>query len=117
MVANMEIAVVDRMAALLKTRGINPGDTVGVFTTNSPEMVITLYALSKLGAVSAMINTNLRGNMHLSTSTSKNKKNHHTNPPTSIQTTHSPTASMSQAPNQSFQPPIYRNTSSSTSLT
>ncbi|OGE53749.1 hypothetical protein PENARI_c007G11005 [Penicillium arizonense] len=52
--------LVDRMAALLKTRGINPGDTVGVFTTNSPEMVITLYALSKLGAVSAMINTNLR---------------------------------------------------------
>src|SRR4051794_38444563 len=71
MVANMEIAVVDRMAALLKTRGINPGDTVGVFTTNSPEMVITLYALSKLGAVSAMINTNLRGNIHLSTSASE----------------------------------------------
>lgn len=77
MVANMEIAVVDRMAALLKTRGINPGDTVGVFTTNSPEMVITLYALSKLGAVSAMINTNLRGNMHLSISTSKKKKSPH----------------------------------------
>jgi acyl-coenzyme A synthetase/AMP-(fatty) acid ligase len=71
MIANMEIAVVDRMAALLKTRGINPGDTVGVFTTNSPEMVITLYALSKLGAVSAMINTNLRGNIHLSTSASE----------------------------------------------
>ncbi|KAJ5753561.1 uncharacterized protein N7511_007714 [Penicillium nucicola] len=52
--------LVDRMAALLKTRNINSGDTVGVFTTNSPEMVIILYALSKLGAVSAMINTNLR---------------------------------------------------------
>lgn len=38
-----------------------PGDTVGVFTTNSPEMVVIIYALSKLGAVSAMINTNLRG--------------------------------------------------------
>jgi acyl-CoA synthetase (AMP-forming)/AMP-acid ligase II len=34
---------------------------VGVYTTNSPEMVILLYALSKLGAVAAMINTNLRG--------------------------------------------------------
>lgn len=29
--------------------------------TNSPEMVVALYALSKLGAVAAMINTNLRG--------------------------------------------------------
>ncbi|KAI3295324.1 hypothetical protein DTO002I6_3851 [Penicillium roqueforti] len=53
--------LVDRMAALLKSRDINPGDTVGVFTTNSPEMVVTVYALSKLGAVAAMINTNLRG--------------------------------------------------------
>lgn len=34
---------------------------MGVFTTNSPEMVIILYALAKLGAVAAMINTNLRG--------------------------------------------------------
>jgi acyl-CoA synthetase (AMP-forming)/AMP-acid ligase II len=49
------------MAALLKGRDINSGDTVSVFTTNSPEMVVTLYALSKLGAVAAMINTNLRG--------------------------------------------------------
>ena len=55
------LAVVDRMAALLKGRDINAGDTVGVFASNSPEMVVILYALSKLGAVSAMINTNLRG--------------------------------------------------------
>jgi len=53
--------VVDRFAALLQARDIKTGDMVGVFTTNSPEMVITLYALSKLGAVAAMINTNLRG--------------------------------------------------------
>lgn len=51
----------DRFAALLQVRDIKSGDMVGVFTTNSPEMVITLYALSKLGAVAAMINTNLRG--------------------------------------------------------
>ncbi|KAJ5428510.1 AMP-dependent synthetase/ligase [Penicillium cf. griseofulvum] len=50
----------DKMAALLKSRDINTGDTVAVFTTNSPEMVVTLYALSKLGAVAAMINTSLR---------------------------------------------------------
>ncbi|KAJ5970446.1 AMP-dependent synthetase/ligase [Penicillium vulpinum] len=52
--------LVDRMAALLKSRDINTGDTVAVFTTNSPEMVVVLYALSKLGAVAAMINTSLR---------------------------------------------------------
>lgn len=38
---------------------------MGVFTTNSPEMVIILYALAKLGAVAAMINTNLRGKPYI----------------------------------------------------
>ncbi|KAJ5974404.1 hypothetical protein N7481_011614 [Penicillium waksmanii] len=52
--------LVDRFAALLHARDVKNGDMVGVFTTNSPEMVVTLYALSKLGAVAAMINTNLR---------------------------------------------------------
>ncbi|KAJ5907653.1 bifunctional fatty acid transporter/acyl-CoA synthetase (FAT1) [Penicillium taxi] len=52
--------LVDRFAALLHDRGIRTGDFVGVFTTNSPEMVVTMYALSKLGCVGAMINTNLR---------------------------------------------------------
>ncbi|KAJ5273237.1 hypothetical protein N7478_008362 [Penicillium angulare] len=52
--------LVDRFAALLHSRGVKAGDFIGVFTTNSPEMVVTLYALAKLGAVSAMINTNLR---------------------------------------------------------
>lgn len=56
--------MVDRFAALLQTRDIQSGDFVGVFMTNSPEMVITLYALSKLGAVAAMINTNLRGMLY-----------------------------------------------------
>ncbi|KAJ5150080.1 hypothetical protein N7448_001658 [Penicillium atrosanguineum] len=50
----------DRLAALLHSRGLKSGDMVGVYTTNSPEMVVLLYALSKLGAVAAMINTNLR---------------------------------------------------------
>jgi len=58
---NMLLVVVDRFAALLHSRGVKSGDFVGVYTTNSPEMVIVLYALSKLGAVAAMINTNLRG--------------------------------------------------------
>lgn len=53
--------MVDQFAALLKARDVKTGEFVGVYTTNSPEMVIILYALSKLGAIAAMINTNLRG--------------------------------------------------------
>ncbi|PYH96003.1 bifunctional fatty acid transporter and acyl-CoA synthetase [Aspergillus ellipticus CBS 707.79] len=52
--------LVDRFAALLHSRNVQSGDFVGVFTTNSPEMVVTIYALNKLGAVAALINTNLR---------------------------------------------------------
>jgi acyl-CoA synthetase (AMP-forming)/AMP-acid ligase II len=37
------------------------GDFVAVFTTNSPEMVVCIYALAKLGAIAPLINTNLRG--------------------------------------------------------
>lgn len=51
----------DRFATVLHGRNINSGDFVGVFTTNSIEMVVTIYALSKLGCVAALINTNLRG--------------------------------------------------------
>lgn len=53
--------MVDRFAALLQSLDVQAGEFVGVFMTNSPEMVVALYALSKLGAVAAMINTNLRG--------------------------------------------------------
>jgi acyl-CoA synthetase (AMP-forming)/AMP-acid ligase II len=49
------------LAALFHERGVSNGDFVGVFTTNSPEMVAIIYALSKLGAVAALINVNLRG--------------------------------------------------------
>ncbi|KAE8309436.1 hypothetical protein BDV41DRAFT_567384 [Aspergillus transmontanensis] len=52
--------LVDRFATVLHGRNINSGDFVGVFTTNSVEMVVTIYALSKLGCVAALINTNLR---------------------------------------------------------
>lgn len=62
----IRFVVVDRFAALLHSRGVKSGDMMGVFTTNSPEMVILLYALSKLGAVAAMINTNLRGKSSIS---------------------------------------------------
>jgi acyl-CoA synthetase (AMP-forming)/AMP-acid ligase II len=55
------LSVVDRFAALLHARDIKAGDFVAVFNTNSPEMVVTIYALAKLGAVAALINNNLRG--------------------------------------------------------
>ncbi|KAL4797036.1 hypothetical protein BDV19DRAFT_63231 [Aspergillus venezuelensis] len=50
----------DRLAALLQEKGVQKGDFVAVFTTNSPEMVAIIYALSKLGAVASLINVNLR---------------------------------------------------------
>lgn len=52
--------LVDRLAALLHSRDIKTGDFVAVFNTNSPEMVVSIYALAKLGAVAALINNNLR---------------------------------------------------------
>lgn len=60
--------MVDRLAALLHARDVNNGDVVAVFTTNSPEMVVTIYALSKLGAVASLINTSLRGMVETSSS-------------------------------------------------
>jgi acyl-CoA synthetase (AMP-forming)/AMP-acid ligase II len=51
------------LAAFLVRNGVRKGDFIAVFTTNSPEMIITILALSKLSAVSALINTNLRGTL------------------------------------------------------
>ncbi|KIM94661.1 hypothetical protein OIDMADRAFT_135626 [Oidiodendron maius Zn] len=51
---------VDRFAGFLSENGVACGDFIAVFTTNSPEMVITVLALSKLGCVPALVNTNLR---------------------------------------------------------
>ncbi|KIV91227.1 hypothetical protein PV10_05788 [Exophiala mesophila] len=50
----------DRLATILCRHGIRPGQCVAVFSTNSPEMIIACLALSKLGSVMALINTNLR---------------------------------------------------------
>lgn len=50
----------DSLAAIFHQRGITSGDVVAVFMTNSPEMVFTTYALGKLGAIPAYINTALR---------------------------------------------------------
>jgi acyl-coenzyme A synthetase/AMP-(fatty) acid ligase len=52
---------VDRLACEIHALGVNTGDLVALFMTNSPEMVFVIYALSKLGAAPALINAALRG--------------------------------------------------------
>jgi len=53
---------VDRLATYLnEIAGVKTNDFVAVFMMNSPEMVFMTLALSKLGAVAGLINTNLRG--------------------------------------------------------
>lgn len=47
----------------LAARGIGKGDVVGVFLENRPELLVTVLALSKLGAVSAMLNTSQAQNV------------------------------------------------------
>ncbi|CAG8972995.1 hypothetical protein HYALB_00007842 [Hymenoscyphus albidus] len=51
---------VDKFAEFLASEGIKKGDFVGVFMSNSPEMVVAILALSKLAAIGALINVNLR---------------------------------------------------------
>lgn len=51
---------VDQLAWVFQSRGVMAGNFVAIFMTNCPEMVIAMYALAKLGAVSAMINATLR---------------------------------------------------------
>lgn len=50
----------DRLAAYLAEQGVQQGDRVALFMRNSAEFVYTVFALSKLGAVSVPINTFLK---------------------------------------------------------
>ena len=47
----------------LQELGVRNNDFVAVFMTNSPEMVIVIYALTKLGAVPALVNSALRSKL------------------------------------------------------
>lgn len=51
---------VDALAEILLDHGVKDGDYVAIMMTNTPEMVFTIYALAKLGAAPAMVNTALR---------------------------------------------------------
>lgn len=50
-----------RLAAGLASIGVESGATVPVLMANSPEFVISVMALSRLGAVACLINTAFRG--------------------------------------------------------
>lgn len=47
---------VHKFAAALAKLGVKKGDRVGVFLPNSPQAVISYYALMRLGAIAVMIN-------------------------------------------------------------
>ncbi len=51
---------VDAFAGFLHSKGIKEGDRVALFLRNSPEYIVTLFALSKLGAIAVPINTFLK---------------------------------------------------------
>lgn len=50
----------NRIANLLVSRGIKKGDTVAVMIENRPELMVTVTALAKIGAISALVNISQR---------------------------------------------------------
>ena len=51
----------NRIAHWALSQGLNPGDTVALMLENCPDYLATWFGLSKVGVVSALINTNLQG--------------------------------------------------------
>ena len=51
----------NRIARWASAQGIGRGDVVALLMENRPEFVVTWLGLAKLGAVTALLNTNLRG--------------------------------------------------------
>ncbi|WP_050949949.1 long-chain-acyl-CoA synthetase [Gordonia effusa] len=51
----------NRWAAVLSSRGVRQGDVVAIAAHNSPDVVIAMLAVVKLGAVAGMINYNQPG--------------------------------------------------------
>jgi fatty-acyl-CoA synthase len=61
-VTNAELdAAANRVARWASAQGIGRGDVVALLMENRPEFVMTWLGLAKLGAVTALLNTNLRG--------------------------------------------------------
>jgi long-chain acyl-CoA synthetase len=51
---------INSLAGYLSIKGVQKGDRVALFLRNSPEFLISLFAISKLGAVSVPMNTFLK---------------------------------------------------------
>jgi acyl-CoA synthetase (AMP-forming)/AMP-acid ligase II len=51
----------NRIAHVLKTHGVGPGDTVGLLFENCPTLLACVAAVAKLGAVAGMLNPKQRG--------------------------------------------------------
>ncbi|CBL44651.1 amp-dependent synthetase and ligase [gamma proteobacterium HdN1] len=51
----------NRYAHYLSSRGIRKGDTVAIFIENRPELLVSVLAVAKLGAVGAMLNVQQTG--------------------------------------------------------
>jgi len=58
--------VSDKVASGLVAMGVKQGDNVSLMLPNCPEFVVVWFALSKLGAVAAPVNTSFRGQVLLS---------------------------------------------------
>lgn len=55
----------NQMARGLISLGVKPGDSVALMSENSAELLLVVLALAKMGAVSALLNTNQRGEVLL----------------------------------------------------
>ena len=51
---------VDKLAGYFRQKGIKEDDKVALFLRNSPEFIYTIFAVSKIGAISVPINTFLK---------------------------------------------------------
>lgn len=51
----------NRIAHLLLSRGVEKGDSIAIILDNRPELLASVLACSKIGAVSAMVNTAQKG--------------------------------------------------------
>ncbi|MDR2430665.1 MAG: AMP-binding protein [Candidatus Margulisbacteria bacterium] len=51
-------------AAALQARGVRKGEVVGILSKNSPEWCVTFLAVTSLGALALVLDTNLKIDMH-----------------------------------------------------
>ncbi len=51
---------VDSLAAFLSQKGVREEDKVALFLRNSPEFIMTVFAISKIGAITVPVNTFLK---------------------------------------------------------